>query len=63
MKIVVDFVVGDIPRYVISGKWADYKIENDMLLISSDNRTGAPPEAVVIPMSRVLMVREFCEEG
>lgn len=63
MKIVVDFVVGDIPRYTVSGEWADYKIENDILLITSDSRTGAPPEAAAIPMSKVLMVREFNEEG
>lgn len=62
MKIVVDFVDGYVP-YIVSGKWVDYKIENNILLISSDSRTGAPPEAVAIPMSRVLMVREFCEEG
>lgn len=62
MKIVVDFVGGYVP-YIVSGEWADYKIENDILLISSDSRTGAPPEAAAIPISKVLMVREFCEEG
>lgn len=62
MKIVVDFVDGYIP-YTVSGKWANYRIENDMLLISSDARTGAPPEAAAIPMSKVLIIREFNEEG
>ena len=59
MKIVVDFADDRIPCYIVSGKWADYKIENNILLISSDSRTGAPPEAAAIPMSKVLMVREF----
>lgn len=63
MKIVVDFVDERIPLYTVSGEWANYRIENDILLITSDSRTGAPPEAAAIPMSRVLMVREFCEEG
>lgn len=63
MKIVVDFVDERIPLYTVSGEWANYRIENDILLITSDSRTGVPPEAAVIPMSRVLMVREFCEEG
>ena len=63
MKIVVDFVDEHIPLYTVSGEWANYRIENDILLITSDSRTGAPPEAAAIPMSRVLMVREFCEEG
>lgn len=63
MKIVVDFVDGHIPRYVISGKWANYSFENDILLISSDSSTDTPPEAAAIPMSKVLMVREFNEEG
>lgn len=63
MKIVVDFADDRIPCYIVSGKWVDYRIENDMLLISSDSRTGAPPEAAVIPMSKVLIIREFNEEG
>lgn len=63
MKIVVDFADDRIPCYTVSGKWANYKIKNDILFISSDSRTGAPPEAVAIPMSKVLMVREFNEEG
>lgn len=63
MKIVVDFVDERIPLYTVSGEWANYRIENDILLITSDSRTGTPPEAAAIPMSRVLMVKEFCEEG
>lgn len=63
MKIVVDFVVENVPRYTVSGEWANYRIENDILLITSDSRTGTPPEAAAIPMSKVLIVREFCEEG
>lgn len=63
MKIVVDFVDERIPLYTVSGEWANYRIENDILLITSDARTGAPPEAAAIPMSKVLMVREFNEEG
>lgn len=63
MKIVVNFVDGHIPRYIVSGKWVDYKIENDILLISSDSRTSVPPEAAAIPMSKVLIIREFNEEG
>lgn len=63
MKIVVDFTDDRIPCYIVSGEWANYRIENDILLITSDSRTGTPPEAAAIPMSRVLMVKEFCEEG
>lgn len=63
MKIVVDFVDERIPLYTVSGEWANYRIENDILLITSDARTGAPPEAAAIPMSKVLIIREFNEEG
>lgn len=63
MKIVVDFVDDRIPLYTVSGEWANYRIENDILLITSDSRTGVPPEAAAIPMSKVLIIREFNEEG
>lgn len=67
MKIVVDLaddrIPDRIPCYIVSGKWVDYKIENDMLLITSDSRTSVPPEAAAIPMSKVLIIREFNEEG
>lgn len=63
MKIVVDFADDRIPCYIVSGEWANYRIENDILLITSDSRTGVPPEAAAIPMSKVLIIREFNKEG